>query len=123
MEIPAGAHVLIVDDDPVARLLAGRMLQRAGWRVTLAEAAEEAIRRAELESFDAVLMDAHLPDASGLDATRRLRDLDIRIPIVGVTGDNAIASGSEWREAGMDACLRKPFRIAEFLDALENESP
>jgi CheY-like chemotaxis protein len=122
MENATAAHILVVDDDPVARLLAGRLLQRGGYRVTYAEEARDAIRRAELEAFDAVLMDIHLPETSGLAATRRLRDKGVRTFIVGLTGDSAVASGGDWSDAGMDACLRKPFRLGEFNAALARQA-
>ena len=122
MDSPPSAYVLVVDDDPVARLLAGRLLERGGYRVTYAEDGTQALQRAGLETFDAVVMDVHMPGLNGLEAAALMRKAGVTSAIVGVTGDADVAEGSSWRAAGMCDCLRKPFRIEEFsrcIHALE----
>ena len=81
----------------------------------------EAINLAWANRPDLILMDIQLPDISGLEVTRRLRDDDRskQIPIIAVT-----AFAMEWHErealdSGCDAYLSKPITILRLLDAIE----
>jgi CheY-like chemotaxis protein len=111
-------RVLFADDDPLSRLLTGRLLEQQGHRVVLASDGHEAVMRAGLEGFDVLLLDIHMPGMNGLETSRALRQGGMTGPIIGLTGDQALAAGEEWKQAGMDACLHKPFRLDQFNRAL-----
>lgn len=69
----AGARILVVDDDPGARLLVGRGLQRAGHRVQQAGGATEALELVETKgSPDAVVLDVSMPQMDGLELLGRV---------------------------------------------------
>jgi CheY-like chemotaxis protein len=116
----APLRVLLVDDDPLARLLASRLLEQQGQKVTQVDGGREALRRAGLESFDVVLLDIHMPDLDGFAAARALRTAGAVGLIVGLTGDQQVVLGQDWHAAGMDACLAKPFEIDPFLKVVRS---
>lgn len=86
-----GERILIADDEPMIRTLAGTILKQLGYNVTLAEdglKAVEAFQSAE-KPFDLVILDLTMPNLSGLDAMRRIRTFDPRIPVILASGYSA----------------------------------
>jgi CheY-like chemotaxis protein len=107
--------VLVAEDNEINALLTRALLTRLGHRpagVTGGEAAVDAWRKAQSkgEPYDIILMDLHMPGIDGLEATRRIRELEQgrRTPIVALTA-NALTEGREQAlAAGMDDFLVKP---------------
>jgi len=114
--------VLIVEDDPSSRLLAGGVLRRAGHTVAFAETAAEALARLEEQTFDAVLMDIQLPGMDGVAATRTIRERDRasgrHTVIVALTAFAMKGDRERFLEAGMDGYVSKPFDRADLLETL-----
>src|SRR6185436_20994561 len=65
-------EVLLAEDTPVNRMVAARMLERMGHRVTLANNGQEAVEAAATGTFDVILMDVQLPVMDGFEATARI---------------------------------------------------
>ena len=110
-----GAHVLMVEDNPVNMLIAVAMLQSWGVHVTQAQDGREAVAAVQRSAaagrpFDAVLMDVQMPVMSGHEATRALRQLDAgrRLPIIALTAAALVTERNEALAAGMDDFLTKP---------------
>ncbi len=115
--------ILLAEDNPVNQKLALRLLEREGHRVTLATHGIEAIALWQSELFDLVLMDVQMPEMDGLQATRRIRELEVASGghtfIVAMTA-NAMKGDEEiCLEAGMDAYLSKPIQRDLFKAMLE----
>lgn len=113
-------RVLVVDDNPLNRLLARRLLEARGLEVELAEAGAEAVAKAPM-GFDLILMDCYMPGVDGFEATQRIRALDgavARTPIVALTA-SALASDIERAlTATMDAHLAKPIDVTAMHEVL-----
>jgi CheY-like chemotaxis protein len=114
-------QILVVDDDPVARLIHSKMLEQTGCKITLAENGEQAVALAQKQTFDAILMDINMPKMNGLDATVKIREYESgsrHTFIIGVTG-----YGEFERETclakGMDIVLGKPVSHDQLSDAIE----
>jgi len=110
------AHVLVVDDHPVNRLLMQRMLDKLGHSYEVAENGVLGARAALSGEFDVVLMDCQMPELDGYAATELIRRDErngVRVPIIALTA-NAI-SGDRERciAAGMDDYLSKPIAFEE----------
>lgn len=107
----AACSILVVDDEPTVADLVNVILEPHGLRVVSARDGAEAIRAAESESFDVVLLDVMMPAVDGVEVCRRLRsDLgqeDSRIILCSAAEESSVG----WREAGADAFLAKPFDI------------
>ena len=115
--IHSAQRILIIEDNKTDARLIRDLLERYGYETLQTEDGFEAMKLA-LECLpDLILMDIQLPEISGLDVTRRLKD-DERsqnIPIIAVT---ALAMGWHEKEAldsGCDAYISKPFSISDFL--------
>ena len=117
-------HVLLVEDHPVNRMVATRMLQNAGVRVTVAHHGGEAVERVAAESFDVVLMDVQMPVMDGLTAARKIREAEREqgrhVPILALTANALEGDRAACLEAGMDGYVSKPIQMRGLFDAIEN---
>ncbi|MET4076575.1 PAS domain S-box protein [Hymenobacter sp. UYCo722] len=116
-----GRRVLLVEDNFFNRLLARVTLENAGLNVTEAEdgAAAVAAVRAAAPSFDAVLMDVHMPVLNGYDATAVLRtELGLSLPIIALTANATSGERAKCLAAGMNDYLSKPFQEDDLLRML-----
>ncbi|CAN0892765.1 Two-component response regulator 24 [Linum grandiflorum] len=105
--------VLIVDDEPMIRMIHKAMLGRLGINeVEVADNGQAAIDlHADGASFDLILMDLHMPVMDGSQATRALRAMGVRNPIIGVTATDDWTVKAEFVAAGLDDCVPKPLVI------------
>ena len=118
-------RILIVEDNKADLRLLKDILERYGYDTLQTGDGLEAINLALAHLPDLILMDIQLPEISGLEVTRRLKDDDRsrHIPIVAVT---AFAMGWHEREAldsGCDAYISKPISIFGFLSTVESFLP
>jgi two-component system, OmpR family, sensor histidine kinase TorS len=108
--------ILVVEDDEVSRTVAACFLETMGHTVTLASDGAQAIEAIERDDFDAVLMDISLPRMSGIEATRRIRDLaetrKSQVPIIAMSAHVFRTEIDEHLKAGMDAFIGKPISPA-----------
>lgn len=109
MTVEAGPGVLVVDDDPTARVLMQAALQQAGFSVVTASDAEEALRVYPEHAFALVMSDVEMPGMDGFEFCARLRaDFKTAVPIVMVTGMDDVASIDRAFEAGATDFIAKP---------------
>lgn len=116
-------RVLVVDDNVQNRVVASRMLGRAGCVVTTADGGEMALALLEQQDFDVVLLDGQMPGMNGDQVARRIRAprspvRNRRVPILGTTADVVAERIEAYRRAGMDRVLPKPFRMQRLLEAM-----
>jgi CheY-like chemotaxis protein/HPt (histidine-containing phosphotransfer) domain-containing protein len=110
---PLRGHVLLVEDNPVNRQVAQRILSLLGLSLELAENGKEAIEKLDAGHFDLVLMDCQMPVMDGYTATRvrRTREAENRlprIPIIAMTANAMAGDREKCLGAGMDEYLSKP---------------
>lgn len=110
----AGARILVVEDVEVNQLVATTMLERLGCCAEVAfDGAEGYARILADPTFDAVLMDWHMPEMTGLEVTRLVRLAGHPLPIVGLTASVRPEDREAAITAGMDGFLGKPFTHEE----------
>ncbi|HLZ06593.1 MAG TPA: ATP-binding protein [Bradyrhizobium sp.] len=115
----APLRILGVEDNPFGRVVLNTILTELGHQAEFIGRGEAAIERIEQGAFDAVLMDMVLPGIDGIEAIRRIRELEPplgRIAIIGVSGRGEDEAGS--RAAGADAFLLKPVSPRALATAL-----
>ncbi|HEV8381643.1 MAG TPA: response regulator [Gemmatimonadales bacterium] len=104
-------HLLVVDDEPHIGLVLRPFLEQLGYRVSVARTLEEARSAMRADpSTDGLLLDLHLPDGSGLDFLRDLRQQDgtARLPILVLTAEGEDRVLREVKRLGA-ALVTKPF--------------
>nr|WKN36769.1 PAS domain S-box protein [Tunicatimonas sp. TK19036] len=104
--------ILVVDDNSINRKVVSELLRKSGCEVVLASSGEEAIRTVQKRSFDVIYMDIQMPKMDGIEATRRIRALDLAEtpPIVALTAYSLPGDKEKFMAAGMDDYLSKPIR-------------
>jgi two-component system, OmpR family, KDP operon response regulator KdpE len=113
----SGPRVLVVDDEPQFLRALQTNLRGAGYEVTTAATAEQALSSAALQPPEAVILDLLLPDGRGTDVCRELRRwTDAPIILVSAVGDEAEKIAA--LDAGADDYVTKPFAIGELLARL-----
>lgn len=123
-ELPPGLRVLVVDDNAVNRLVAQRLLDKSGCAVEVATDAQQAFTLLAHRAFDVVLMDVHMPEMDGLEATRRIRAGagGQLLRIIGVSASSANEDIAACKDAGMNDFLPKPMTRDRLLDALQEKT-
>lgn len=101
--------ILLVEDDECIRLVTTAVLRTIGYtNVSFAGNGEEAVRVCAEKLFDVILMDCEMPVMNGMDATRNIRALGVRTPIIAYTASVESGNKSRCTSAGMDDFLTKP---------------
>lgn len=126
-EVAAGPlRILLAEDNEINQMLALALLGKKGHQVTVVVDGAKAVDAVRTGDFDVVLMDIHMPEVDGLEATRQIRGLDEKgpdLPIIALTA-NAMAEDKQMcLDAGMDDYLAKPINEAELNGALEHWRP
>lgn len=106
-----GLQVLVVEDNPINRLLLQEQLEVLGCQPTLAADGREALACCRARDFDVILSDINMPRLDGYALARRLRAVGISTPIIGATANATPEVRVLCREAGMDDCLFKPITL------------
>ena len=115
------AHVLLVEDNMVNQLVASEMLASLGCQVEIANNGLQALEALRHGAFDIVLMDCHMPEMDGYQATREWRRLETgatRLPIVALTANALDGDREICIAAGMDDYLSKPFKREQLAKIL-----
>jgi CheY-like chemotaxis protein len=123
--------VLLVEDHPINQLLASKLIEKEGHKVTLAENGQIGLQAVMEKPFDVVFMDMQMPVMNGLEATRSIREFEKsagRKPvfIIAITANAMPADRVACAEAGMDRFLSKPFKatdIQEILQGISEHTP
>jgi len=111
-------QVLVAEDNADNSRLVERLLKRYGVSVLKAETGSEAVRMAMSETVHLILMDSHMPEMDGPDATRMLRQTGFRRPIIAFTaGDDTEIDAL--RQAGCDGVLYKPIDSSQLQVLLQ----
>ena len=112
-------RILVAEDNPVNQKVALGLLRPLGHTVEVVANGREALAAVEVHEFDVVLMDMHMPEMGGVEATRRIRALAGargRLPILALTATVDAASLQEGLDAGMNGHIAKPIE-PEALEA------
>ena len=111
-------RLLLADDDPKLRQFLELELGEEGYAVQSAASGMEALLAIRQEKPELVILDWMLPDLSGVEVCQRLRSTGLGVPVLMLTGRDAVADRVEALDAGADDYLVKPFSIEELLARL-----
>ncbi len=108
-------RILIIEDEQKLAEIILRSLRGEGFTVDVASNAEDGFDFAVQDHYDLVILDLLLPDGSGTDVLRRLRQQHHKVPILVLTARGDLETKVENFEAGADDYLTKPFALPELL--------
>jgi len=108
-------RLLVVDDDARMRRVLQILAHKIGLESTAAASADEALAAFRAEQSDLVVTDLKMPDRSGIDLLRDLREIDAEVPVIVLTAHGTVPTAVEAMKLGAVDYLQKPFDV----DALE----
>lgn len=108
-------EILVIEDDARVARLVERALGEAGHQVSVVYDGIAGLGQAEEESCDLIVLDILLPHLDGLEVCRRLRQRQVRTPILMLTARDGVADRVRGLNAGADDYLVKPFALEELL--------
>ena len=117
-------RILVAEDNPINQRVATLQLTKLGHQVEICEHGQ-AVLDANLDQFDIVLMDCQMPVLDGLEATRRIRKLELEdktrepVYIIAMTANTQEDDRAACIEAGMDDFISKPVQLKELQIALQ----
>src|SRR5438477_6788255 len=116
-------RLLIVDDNDMNRDMLARRLQRHGYEVSLAERARKLRQRVQDEHIDLVLLDIEMPEISGLDALKTLRETysAIELPIIMVTAKSQSEDVVKALDLGANDYVTKPIDFPVILARISTQ--
>ncbi|HKJ75302.1 MAG TPA: response regulator [Alphaproteobacteria bacterium] len=112
--------ILIVEDNELNMKLFHDLLAAHGYNILQANNGHDALSIARSDKPDLILMDIQLPEISGLDVTRMIKeDDDIRdIPVVAVTAFAMKGDAEKFKQGGCEAYIAKPISVASFIETV-----
>jgi two-component system, OmpR family, response regulator len=108
-------NVLVVDDEAVLAEMVSMALRYEGWNIASAGDGSSALESARSQRPDVVVLDVMLPDMSGLDVLRKLREQNPQLPVLLLTAKDAVEDRIAGLTAGGDDYVTKPFSLEEVV--------
>ena len=112
-EAKQSIRILLVEDNPASQKLAKLLLSKAGYQVEVADNGREAVEKYQShpDHFDLIFMDVQMPEMDGLEATRLIRQADLKpVPIIAMTANAMEGDRETCLDAGMNDYVAKPIR-------------
>ena len=126
MKSPQDTTILVVDDEEMLREVIASAFRRRGYRVRTAPSGNAAFDSVVREPVDVVVTDVRMPDGSGVDLLRNLKELDVRLPVIIFVTAYSDLPVERAYDMGVEAVLSKPFdakvlmaKVERALQALE----
>lgn len=113
-------RILVCDDERFVRWALAEHLRGSGYRVFEASNGQEALDIVDRSSPDAILLDLVMPKMDGFQVIRHLKDLYVDTPIFVISGFGQSSANNMASELGVSGFVRKPFRLNEIDNLLEN---
>jgi len=111
--------VFVVDDDDSLRDAIRSLLRSVGHTVEMYQSAEEFLQHRNPTQPGCLVLDIRLPDTSGLELQKTLREMNDRIPIIFITGHGDVPMSVQTMKAGAMDFLLKPFRDQDLLETIQ----
>ncbi len=120
-----GRTILIVDDEETVRIVAARMLERAGFKVLHAADGRQAVEifRRNQDEIALVLLDLTMPHVGGEEAFRQLRTLDPEVRVLLASGYNEHDATASFAGKGLAGFIQKPFGVDQLADSIARLLP
>jgi heavy metal response regulator len=111
-------RILLVEDDPRIARFVSQALREQAYAVDAAAGGEDALFKASINDYDAVILDVMIPGRDGFEVCRELRAAGSSVPVIMLTARDDVRDRVEGLDSGADDYLTKPFEVAELLARL-----
>ncbi|WP_314303457.1 response regulator [Brevibacillus parabrevis] len=117
--------ILLAEDNEINQLVAVEFLRREGYAVTVAKNGQEVLELLETRKWDLILMDVHMPEMDGCEATIRIRQHKqyASLPIIAMTASVIKAEHDNCYRSGMNGVITKPIHLGEMKETLKRAIP
>jgi len=113
-------RILLVDDDPIILRAMQRVLEGVGHEVVTSSSGSEAVATLTTQAFDVMVSDLQMPSLDGLSLLRTVREHDINLPVVLMTGNPDLKTAADAVEYGAFQYLIKPVLTADLVSVVEH---
>jgi len=118
----SSVQILFIDDDQVQLNLLFELMKKEGLPCVCCSSAYEALNLLQKKSFDIIFTDIHIPDMEGFELVKRIRESDFpqatEIPVIAFSA-SCQRPEAEYKAAGFNGCLLKPFNVYRLLEIIE----
>jgi two-component system response regulator PilR (NtrC family) len=114
------SRILVVDDESSMRQLLEIALGKEGYRVKAADSGQKAVKVLGKDSFDLVISDIRMPDMTGVEVLRTVKELNPEIPVIMITAYASTETAVEALRLGAYDYITKPFKIEELKNTISN---
>ena len=118
-----GMEILVVDDEPFNLMLAEVILKKYGAIITVAVNGKEAFDKIELQNFDIVLADLHMPEVDGYMLANKIREKYLQVPLIALTANVMQNDMVKIKKSGFNDILLKPYKEKALLDIIAKYAP
>ncbi len=108
-------RILLVEDDSTLSMIVSETLQRDGFEVLTAGDGEDGLRKFTRHGADLIIADVMMPRMDGFEMGRRIRQIDLNVPLLFLTAKSEIDDIVEGFELGGNDYLKKPFKMLELI--------
>ena len=116
--MPERNLVFVVDDDAMMLKSVARLLRQLGYESVLFPSAETFVNHGDFDRVICVLLDIDLGDVSGIDLRQRLKEANISVPVIYITGSDSAANRAAAIASGCIAYLAKPFSAQSLIESV-----
>ena len=116
--LPERNLVLVVDDDAMMLRSVARLLRQLGYESLLFPSAEAFANHSDFDGVICVLLDVDLGGVSGIELRHRLKEANISVPVIYITGNDSSAVRTAAQQSGCLAYLTKPFSAKSLMEPL-----
>jgi len=113
------AEILVIDDTKNIRMLLTKCLEFEGYTVSTASDGTAALDMISKKRFDLIFLDVRMPEISGTEVLRRIREMGVNTPVVIITAFGTVKNAVECTRLGAVAYLQKPFTENKIKQVLE----
>ena len=114
-------NILIAEDNLINQKLIDKVLGKLGYKPDMVMNGMEALEKIADKAYDVILMDIQMPEMDGLEATAKIREQQIKQPLIVAMTANAMPEDKEiCLQAGMDDYLSKPMKLDDLMNVLRN---
>ena len=111
---------LIIDDTKNIRLLLAKCLELEGWETVCAQDGKQGLELTLSEKFDLIILDVKLPEMSGTEVLRRIRNAGLQTPIIIITAYPTIKNAVDCTRLGVVSYIQKPFTAERLRTVLQD---